>query len=810
MRCLFYSFCLLFFFEVIAAQDGVLLGSIYDVNGNSLPGANIIIEKINRGVAANKEGKYQLKGIPRGPHVVRVMYIGHRTIKKDIVIESDQKLILNFQLERSMIDLDEIVVSASFSERKKRAQASPVTVISEEELRRLPVRSVDEVLLGKVPGGYASLPHRPGQNNYAFTLRGGTSGSGGPLGDVKIYVDGVELLGFDVQSYPGIADFIDPSDIERVEVLRGPMGSTLHGSNAQSGIIHIFTKRGSSSSRNVWRVKLAQKNTDAPILGKNVPGQEFSVNFNGRSSSDISFNVGANRTVDEEVMPNNGQKVEQLKLHAAINVRIGPAVVDLKTFQSWGTQGHINNLYHLLEYQKNRGWANAPSHWDFIPSDGTIAYYKPGFSFNYIQNFNPKLYHNLVIGNDTRQSLFKKRGSEGGEAYLKHDWNRTTMNYFWHGKKSFPRMFEIDITAGTQRTESSNVRLSGSLDESKSQYYYDDFEGASLVDQSYINWGYYAEAVFGYKDQLFITLGERIEENEYFGKDYGRHISPRLGFSYVMEFNSFIWKARAAWGSGGINPPQAMQALPSESQSSINIGNPNLRPERQSGYEIGGDFYLGDNLFFEITYYDQIFLDGIQNDPSIDDLETIKQEYWYINFGEIINKGWEFSAKTRIGPLDLNATYSITDSRWGQDSIRQNDIKYEGFFDEGVRRNDVPKTTGNLSFSCKIPSYSSKSSKGGNFVLDFNYTGEKKGRDWLLYYDGLYNPDITPYTYYSKDLIKNYKPYFLVRLRCNYWVTTNANFYLDIRNLTEHKDISRGITQPALGRQVTLGIDLEF
>ena len=156
MRCLFYSFCLLFFFEVIAAQDGVLLGSIYDVNGISLPGANIIIEKINRGVAANKEGKYQLKGIPKGPHVVKVMYIGHRTIKKDIFIESDQKLILNFQLERSMIDLDEIVVSASFSERKKRAQASPVTVISEEELRRLPVRSVDEVLLGKVPGGYAS------------------------------------------------------------------------------------------------------------------------------------------------------------------------------------------------------------------------------------------------------------------------------------------------------------------------------------------------------------------------------------------------------------------------------------------------------------------------------------------------------------------------------------------------------------------------------------------------------------------------------------------------------------------------------
>ena len=46
----------------------------------------------------------------------------------------------------SLVDLDEVVVAASFSERKKRAQASPVTIISQDELRRMPVRSIDESL----------------------------------------------------------------------------------------------------------------------------------------------------------------------------------------------------------------------------------------------------------------------------------------------------------------------------------------------------------------------------------------------------------------------------------------------------------------------------------------------------------------------------------------------------------------------------------------------------------------------------------------------------------------------------------------
>ena len=790
---------------------GIVSGKVKDEIGNPLIGANVFIKGTKFGGASNQSGYYRISNIPEGEYEISANYIGFKTKIKKINIEDGKELSLDFLLKQSLVDLDEVVVAASFSERKKRAQASPVTIITQSELRRLPVRSVDEVLLGKVPGGYANLPSRPGQNNSNFTLRGGTSGSGRPLGDVKIYVDGVELLGFDVQAYPGISDFLDPDNIEKIEVLRGPMGSTLHGSNAQSGIIHIFTKRGSRSKKPIVKMKTSFKSTEAPILDKGVAnGEELSISMNGRGSSNVGYNLGINRAVDEEVMPSNGRDIERVKLYGGLNARIGSAQINVKTFHSWGEQGFISQLYHLLEYKEQRGWVDAPEHWGDSVGDGSIAYYKPGLSLNYVHNFSPNFYQSLVVGNDTRQSLYKKFSSSGSGGYLKHDWNRTTVNYFLHFKKTYSNI-ELDLTTGVQRTNSSNVRLSGDVDEKKDQYYYDDFDDASLVDQSYNNLGYYSELVLGYRNQLFITIGQRLEENEYFGRDYGTHLSPRLGLSYVWGIGKFMFKHRAAWGSGGINPPKAMQALPSESNYSINIGNPDLRPERQSGIEVGSDFYFGDNFFLEATYFDQLFLDGIQNDRSIDDIYTPKEEYRYVNIGEIINKGWEFAFKTRISVFDINGTYSILDSRWGRDPLRQDDtLTYKGYYDEGVRRNDVPHSTANLSVAFKVPGFSPKYKKGGYLVLDVNHIGKKKGRDWLLYYDGLYNPDIEMVNYYSKDLIKYYKGYATIRLRANYWLTNTISGYVDIKNLTRHEDISSNITTPALGRQIIFGLDLEI
>ena len=167
------------------------------------------------------------------------------------------------------------------------------------------------------------------------------------------------------------------------------MGSTLHGSDAERYHSDIYKERFSFKRKTNLRLKLARKITEAPIINDDALGQEFSFSVNGSSDSNVSYNLGMNNTTDEEVMPGNGRKIEQLKVHGSVNARIGTAVIDLKTYQSWGKQGFISNLYHLLEYKENRGWTNAPDHWDDSTSDGGTEYYKPGFSMNITQNLRP-------------------------------------------------------------------------------------------------------------------------------------------------------------------------------------------------------------------------------------------------------------------------------------------------------------------------------------------------------------------------------------------------------------------------------------
>ena len=77
----------------------------------------------------------------------------------------------------------------------------------------------------------------PGVYNGYLSIRGTVSGSLASTSSVKYYIDGVEV--YDSRSLT----FLDPNQIDKIEVSKGPMSSTLYGAGSSSGVIQIFTKK---------------------------------------------------------------------------------------------------------------------------------------------------------------------------------------------------------------------------------------------------------------------------------------------------------------------------------------------------------------------------------------------------------------------------------------------------------------------------------------------------------------------------------------------------------------------------------------
>ena len=95
-------------------------GSVKSDEGKPLVGANVFIEGTSLGVATDLDGNYKINKVPQGrDYSISAMYIWHRKVTKILNTNLENNLNVDFELALSLVDLDEVVVAASFSERKK-------------------------------------------------------------------------------------------------------------------------------------------------------------------------------------------------------------------------------------------------------------------------------------------------------------------------------------------------------------------------------------------------------------------------------------------------------------------------------------------------------------------------------------------------------------------------------------------------------------------------------------------------------------------------------------------------------------------
>ena len=194
---------------------------------------------------SRQNGNYLILEVPAGTHEVRVERIGLATATQQVTVTAGGVAEANFQL---VLGLDEIVVTGTAGAARRREVGNTINQISVADV---PARATvaSELLVAAAPGVSLNMDSGIIGSGVTIRLRGNNSVtmSNSPI----IYIDGIRMQSMDspmgnssnLQAHP--LNFINPNDIERIEVIKGPAATTVYGPEAAAGVIRIFTKRGS-------------------------------------------------------------------------------------------------------------------------------------------------------------------------------------------------------------------------------------------------------------------------------------------------------------------------------------------------------------------------------------------------------------------------------------------------------------------------------------------------------------------------------------------------------------------------------------
>ena len=247
----------------LSAQTGTIRGSVTDaVTGRQLVGVRVILVGTTVQQRTAVDGTFTFADVPVGERQIQVLALGYNAVTATAAVGTSQAAVLNFELRRLAIVLDELVVTGTAGAVRRREIGNSVSTITAIELEDAPLTSLDEIIRGRTAG--AVVMTNNGQPGVAanILLRGPSTiqMSNQPL----IYVDGVRLNSSNVQGQTdeigarvSMALDIHPEDIERVEVVKGAAATTLYGTEASAGVIQIFTKKG-TAGKPAWSFSMQQ------------------------------------------------------------------------------------------------------------------------------------------------------------------------------------------------------------------------------------------------------------------------------------------------------------------------------------------------------------------------------------------------------------------------------------------------------------------------------------------------------------------------------------------------------------------------
>ncbi len=340
--------------------DANIVGHILDAStGEHVPFMDIIVEGTMIYTMADATGHYFLKDMPEGKHVIRVSGIGYKTARKEVVLEGETTLELNFDLEPDSEALNEVVVSASRSETLRKMSPTLVNVVNAKIFNYANAANLAEGVVFQ-PGVRVE---NNCQNCGSQQIR--INGLEGPY--TQILIDSRPIFSALAGVY-GIEQ-IPAAMIDRVEVVRGG-GSALFGASAIAGTVNVITKE---PERNTGEISHT-----SGIIGKGA--FESNTNMNASIVTDdnkaglMVFGQMRNR----EGYDHDGDgftEIPELKSYSA----------GLRSFIRTGTYSRLKLEYHhIYEYRRGGDSLMKPPHDANIAEQVRHDIDAGGLSFDYL------------------------------------------------------------------------------------------------------------------------------------------------------------------------------------------------------------------------------------------------------------------------------------------------------------------------------------------------------------------------------------------------------------------------------------------
>lgn len=643
-------------------------------------------------------------------------------------------------------------------------KASPVSVMTSVEIERKQSTNFTDLLRGEIPGVFVS-----NSGVYDWTTQVSSRGdvfwnptySDLNFNYMKVLIDGVEVV------RPTLLSTLDPSNIERIEVLRGPQASALFGSEGASGVMQIFTKKGTPTFKPeiVLKASAGTIASDYKFDDVDPKVQDHSLNISGGNNA-LSYRAGASYVTLGGWTPDYDSKTESYSF--GLRGEDGPFSADFSVF-------HTNRKSTLSSYFYECTFEDYEDEWGICVRNRRVQpRYKMAetlaaltLKYDTTENWN----HTLTLGRDNNQ-------------FRTTTYQRDTLRYVTNYFTTITPGITAQYTAGFDTVAYSVAEEGHNHDHGPGQ--------SHPASDDWKNTGYYGVAELAYHDTWYLTLAARMEDGmRNVGKSHNKPLQPSVGLSYVALQGPTTVKLRTQWGRTARAPMENMLAG-SESRSLIYLPT-DLKPEKKVGWDAGVDIN-GRMGSLSVTRFVEEG-SGLMMPVILDDTvrPVIRQ---YQNIGVIGNSGWEIDGRLHWDRYSLSANVTTTDN-----TIKQLTNAYpEGpnqTYQVGDRVINIPEHSGGVTATMNL---------GQGFVsLNATWIGPRRQRDvarGVREEMGIEpNPASSGREYYISA-----PTFWRLHLRGEQDITNNITLFGRVENLLNDQESDRNNSFITPGRTVVLGV----